>query len=94
LLWTLGEQIGRKNGQTADSAQLGIGVVKDFLKQIGIAEDSIVSYDGSGMSRSDLVTPAAVVAVYAYMAHQSKYSQVWRDSLTIAGVDGTLANRF
>jgi D-alanyl-D-alanine carboxypeptidase/D-alanyl-D-alanine-endopeptidase (penicillin-binding protein 4) len=28
------------------------------------------------------------------MAKQSKYPQVWRDSLTIGGVDGTLASRF
>jgi D-alanyl-D-alanine carboxypeptidase len=28
------------------------------------------------------------------MAKQSKYSQAWRDSLTIGGVDGTLASRF
>jgi D-alanyl-D-alanine carboxypeptidase len=28
------------------------------------------------------------------MAKQSKYSQAWRDSLTVGGVDGTLGNRF
>jgi len=28
------------------------------------------------------------------MAKQSRYSQAWRDALTIAGVDGTLRNRF
>jgi D-alanyl-D-alanine carboxypeptidase/D-alanyl-D-alanine-endopeptidase (penicillin-binding protein 4) len=26
--------------------------------------------------------------------NRSRYAPVWRDSLTIAGVDGTLANRF
>ncbi|CAN5324825.1 D-alanyl-D-alanine carboxypeptidase/D-alanyl-D-alanine-endopeptidase [soil metagenome] len=94
LLWTLGEQVGRKNGQVGDSAQLGIGVVKDFLKQIGVPEDGIVPNDGSGLSRHNLITPAAVTTLYTYMARQSKFSQAWRDSLTIGGVDGTLANRF
>lgn len=94
LLWTLGEQLGRKNGQTGDSAQLGIGVVKDFLKQIGVPEDGVIPHDGSGLSRHNLITPAAVTTLYTYMARQSKYSQAWRDSLTIGGVDGTLANRF
>ena len=94
LLWTLGEQLGRKNGQTADSAQLGISVVREFLKQIGVPDDSIVPWDGSGLSRHNLVTPAAVTAVYEYMGRQSKYSQAWRDSLTIGSVDGTLTNRF
>jgi D-alanyl-D-alanine carboxypeptidase/D-alanyl-D-alanine-endopeptidase (penicillin-binding protein 4) len=28
------------------------------------------------------------------MGKQSKFSQAWRDSLTIGGVDGTLRNRF
>jgi D-alanyl-D-alanine carboxypeptidase/D-alanyl-D-alanine-endopeptidase (penicillin-binding protein 4) len=34
------------------------------------------------------------VQLYIYMAKQSKYAQAWRDALTIAGVDGTLRNRF
>jgi D-alanyl-D-alanine carboxypeptidase/D-alanyl-D-alanine-endopeptidase (penicillin-binding protein 4) len=45
------------------------------------------------MSRHDLVTPNAVVALYTYMA-RSRNAQAWRDSLTIGGVDGTLRNRF
>lgn len=94
LLWTLGEQVGRRNGQTADSATLGIAVLKDFMKQIGVPDDGIIPYDGSGLSRHNLVTPAAVTTLYSYMAKQSRYSQAWRDSLTIGGIDGTLANRF
>ena len=94
LLWTLGEQIGRKNGGSGNSADLGKGVVKKFLGEIGIPADGIVQWDGSGLSRHDLITPSAVVTLYTYMAKQSQYSQAWRDSLTIAGVDGTLRNRF
>ncbi|MBK8303467.1 MAG: D-alanyl-D-alanine carboxypeptidase/D-alanyl-D-alanine-endopeptidase [Chloracidobacterium sp.] len=94
LLWTLGEQIGRKNGGSGNSDQLGLSVVKGFMKQIGVADDGIVQYDGSGLSRHDLITPSAVVTLYTYMAKQSKYAQAWRDSLTIGGVDGTLRNRF
>jgi D-alanyl-D-alanine carboxypeptidase/D-alanyl-D-alanine-endopeptidase (penicillin-binding protein 4) len=94
LLWTLGEQVGRKSSQSGDSAALGLTVVRAFLKDIGIAPDSVVQYDGSGLSRHDLITPSAVVALYTYMAKQSRFSQVWRDSLTIGGVDGTLRNRF
>lgn len=94
ILWTLGEQIGRKNGGSGDSSQLGLGVVKSFLKEIGIPADGILQYDGSGLSRHDLITPSAVVTLYTYMARQSKYAQAWRDSLSIGGVDGTLRNRF
>ena len=93
ILWTLGEQLGRSLSPTGDSSTLGINQVKMFLKDIGAADDGILQYDGSGLSRHDLITPSAVVTLYTYMAKQSKNAQVWRESLTIAGVDGTLANR-
>jgi len=93
ILRILGEQVGRPQGGSGESMQLGLAVVKGFLTSIGVPADGIVQYDGSGLSRHDLITPAAVVSVYIYMAKQSKYAQAWRDSLTIAGVDGTLKNR-
>lgn len=94
LLWTLGEEVGRKSGGSGDSSTLGLNVLKEFLKQAGIDADGIVPYDGSGMSRHNLVTPAANSRLYEYMAKESRYSRAWRDSLTIGGIDGTLTNRF
>lgn len=108
ILWTLGEQFGRKNGSPEifgnggsqedlskrTSAELGLKVVQDFLKQIGIAPDSVVQWDGSGLSRHNLITPSAAVQLYAYMAKQSRNALAWQNSLTIGGVDGTLRNRF
>lgn len=107
ILWTLGVEGFRKDrGQiptvsdgtnafpvTEDSSVLGLNQVKAFLKKIdGMAEDGIIQSDGSGLSRHDLITPAAVVTLYRYMAF-TQNAQAWRESLTIAGVDGTLANR-
>ena len=94
LLWTLGEQVGRQLSPNSDSSALGIRVVKEFLKQAGVPDDSVLQYDGSGLSRHNLITPSAVTALYTYMAKQSRFSQAWRDSLTVGGVDGTLGNRF
>jgi D-alanyl-D-alanine carboxypeptidase/D-alanyl-D-alanine-endopeptidase (penicillin-binding protein 4) len=107
ILWTLGEQERARlvdlpaikpndppNPKAADSYELGLGQVKSFLTSTGLPGDAIVQYDGCGMSRHDQVTPNDVVAVYTYMAKQSKYAQAWRDSLSIGGVDGTLKNRF
>ena len=104
ILWTLGENFrpnydptvlkGARNPVT-NSSDLGLMVVKAFLAEVvGIPDDGIMQYDGSGLSRHDLITPSAVVTLYTYMAKKSRYAQVWRDSLTIGGVDGTLANRF
>jgi D-alanyl-D-alanine carboxypeptidase/D-alanyl-D-alanine-endopeptidase (penicillin-binding protein 4) len=95
ILWTLGEQVGRKPGDTRDSYAIGLNVVKEFLTtSVGLPADAVVQYDGCGMSRHDVITPNAVVAIYDYMAKQSPNAQAWRDSLSIGGVDGTLANRF
>ncbi len=76
------------------SAELGIAEVKSFLTGIGVPADGIIQYDGSGLSRHNLVTPDAVIRLYTYMANRSKYAQAWRDNLSIAGVDGTLRTRF
>ena len=107
ILWTLGEKLeenkranqevvgvkGFPTPERPESSKLGLDAVKAFLKQIGVPDDGIIQYDGSGLSRHDVITPAAVVTLYSYMAKESKYAQVWRDSLTVAGVDGTLTNR-
>jgi D-alanyl-D-alanine carboxypeptidase/D-alanyl-D-alanine-endopeptidase (penicillin-binding protein 4) len=94
LLWTLGEEIGRRSGGSGDSSTLGLSVLKSFLRQAGIPDDGILPTDGSGLSRHNLMTPAANVRLYEYMAKESKNSAVWRNSLPIGGIDGTLANRF
>ncbi len=100
LLWTLGEQLRAKNGTASanlaarSSAELGITAVKEFLKEIGIADDAVLQHDGSGLSRHNLVTPTAVTHLYVHMSKNSRFSRAWRDSLTIGGVDGTLRNRF
>lgn len=94
ILWTLGERLGDKTNPKLSSAERGIAVVKNFLRQIGVPDDAILQYDGSGLSRHNLITPSAAVRLYEYMAKQSPYAAVWQNSLTIGGVDGTLRNRF
>lgn len=93
LLWTLGEQLGDKTKPNLSSAERGIGVVSNFLTQVGIASDAVKQYDGSGLSRHNLITPNSAVQLYTFMS-KSRYAQTWNDSLTIGGIDGTLRNRF
>ena len=94
ILWTLGEQergridvptIGPKRSARIREHLIAINSVsvrlKVFLHSIGIPSDAVVQYDGCGMSRHDVVTPNAVVAVYNYMAKQSHNAQAWRDAL-------------
>ncbi|MEP7076380.1 MAG: D-alanyl-D-alanine carboxypeptidase/D-alanyl-D-alanine-endopeptidase [Acidobacteriota bacterium] len=104
ILWTLGEKYREEMSASAattggaspsgNSDMLGLIVTKAFRHQIGIPDDAVIQHDGCGLSRHDLITASAVVQLYTYMAEQSKYSNEWRNALTIAGVDGTLRNRF
>lgn len=93
ILWTLGEQVGDKSNPKLTSAERGAAVVRNFLKDIGVPEGSVVIHDGSGLSRHNLITPNSVATLYTYMA-KSRYAAAWRDSLTIGGIDGTLRNRY
>ncbi|MEO6051181.1 MAG: D-alanyl-D-alanine carboxypeptidase/D-alanyl-D-alanine-endopeptidase, partial [Pyrinomonadaceae bacterium] len=64
ILWTLGEQSrvstistvstvapGTVHAAVPDSSTLGLTIVKGFMKQIGVPDDGILQYDGSGLSR-------------------------------------------
>ncbi|HVF22184.1 MAG TPA: D-alanyl-D-alanine carboxypeptidase/D-alanyl-D-alanine-endopeptidase, partial [Pyrinomonadaceae bacterium] len=74
------------------SEELGIEAVKTFLKSVGIRPEALVLDDGSGLSRSDMVTAEASVQLLTFMS-KHRYASVFRDALPIAGVDGTLRNR-
>ncbi|MFV0389948.1 MAG: D-alanyl-D-alanine carboxypeptidase/D-alanyl-D-alanine-endopeptidase [Pyrinomonadaceae bacterium] len=92
LLRVVGEEKGDKNDKEKSSLQKGIDVVNALLQKAGATAENTVQYDGSGLSRHNLVTPDSNVLLYEYM-DRSPYSVAWRDSLTIAGIDGTLKNR-
>ena len=64
----------------------------EFYESAGIAAGDVVQSDGSGLSRRNLVTPRAVVALLQYVSKQPWFD-VYYSSLPVAGVDGTLADR-
>ena len=63
-----------------------------FYAQAGIVEGDVTQTDGAGLSRHDLVTPRALVAVLRY-AQKQPWFDTYFASLPIAGVDGTLEDR-
>ena len=73
------------------SLQNGLALEQEFLTRLGIAKD-VVFYDGSGLSRYDLVTPRAVVKLLRWDARQSWWPVLY-DALPVAGQDGTLQDR-
>jgi len=78
---------------TGGSFEGGREAVKQFLLQAGLKEDEFTFLDGSGLSRRDLVTPAATVQLLIYAARQP-WGAAFEESLPVSGVDGSLADRF
>lgn len=75
------------------SREAGLDEMQAFLTEAAIdpAEYSLV--DGSGLSRQNLVTPAAIVKLLRYM-YAGARREAWVSTLPEAAVDGSLATRF
>src|SRR6266849_6802007 len=84
--------LGREKG-TAGTVEGGLEVLRGFLTQASVPADQYLFYDGSGLSRQNLVTPHAVVQLLRYAAQQP-WGNVYRSTFPVAGVDGSLSDRF
>ena len=92
-------QIGEALIKTLGLEKTGVGmtdsgavVMKRQLAAWGIDSMSTVIYDGSGMSRHDLVTPEAIVKILIGIQRDPSFAAFY-DALPIAGVDGTVRTR-
>ncbi|MFQ4137178.1 D-alanyl-D-alanine carboxypeptidase/D-alanyl-D-alanine-endopeptidase [Nodosilinea sp. PGN35] len=95
LFKTLGVTAGgniAEGDDVADASQAGGEAVKAALAEMGIGAAALRLADGSGLSRHNLVTPAALVDTLQVMINHPQ-GQAWRQSLAIAGQSGTLGNR-
>lgn len=84
--------LGKLEGD-AGSFEQGTRVVRQFLVNVGVADGDFFLYDGSGMSPDDRIAPRAFTTLLTYAARQP-WGEEWRATLPVAGVDGTLENRF
>ena len=75
---------------TADD---GLAVVRDTLSNWGVAPESYVARDGSGLSRNDYLSPDVLVAVLSAIWRDPRHAGAFRSALPAAGVSGTLANQ-
>jgi serine-type D-Ala-D-Ala carboxypeptidase/endopeptidase (penicillin-binding protein 4) len=83
--------LGRQKG-TAATVESGLEVMRGFLTKVGVPSEQYLFYDGSGLSRQNLVTPHAVTWLLTY-AWKQPWSTAFRDTLPVAGIDGSLADR-
>jgi len=87
-------QVGAGAGATnRDTERAGIAEMQTFLRSIGISHNMAQLEEGSGLSRGCLVTPSSTARLLAFM-NRHRDRDVFVDALPIAGVDGTLRNRF
>ncbi len=89
LFKTLGAESSGVQGNSFFSQQ----AIQKFMKENGIYSKNTEIVDGSGISRSDQVTPLALNGILEKMYFDLNNFDDFYNSLSIAGVDGTLGNR-
>ena len=82
------EQIGRERGDD----EAGLALIRLWLARAGISTERIALHDGCGLSRLDLVSPEVTVRLLLSLSKTAS-GQAFRQSLPIAGRDGTLGGR-
>ena len=71
----------------------GTAAMGAYLKKLGVPNSEFSFDGGSGLSRENRVSASAMVAVLA-AAYHGPHADVMLESLSVAGTDGTLKNRF
>ena len=85
--------IGKLHG-VSGSLSGGLDPETRFLtEQVHLDPAEFSLYDGSGLSRSDLITPHAFTQLLQY-AYAQPWAAQFRDTLPVAGEDGSLSTRF
>ena len=82
------EPPGRERGDD----EVGLAVMRVWLSRASVPSEHIALHDGSGLSRLDLVTPETSARLLVAMSKTAS-AGVFKESLPIAGRDGTLAGR-
>ncbi len=89
LFKILGAEFSKSQGTYFFSQQ----AIKDFLKKNDIPTFATEIVDGSGISRFDKITASSVNSLLERMYFDLVNFESFYNSLSIAGVDGTLGNR-
>ena len=75
------------------SIEDGVAAIEAMLAQAGAPRTGWDLFDGSGMSTYNRLAPRTVIALLRWAAAQP-WGEAWRRTLPVAGVDGTLDDRF
>lgn len=86
------QRAGSEIGAPINSEDLGIRALRTFLAKAGVPRGDVQFEEGSGLSRNNLTTPNATIALLQYMSRHTE-ADAYLNALPIAGVDGTLRSR-
>jgi len=98
ILRTLGRERGelvalpQGAGREIGDDEAGLAVIRLWLTRAGISTTQLALHDGSGLSRLDLVTPETSARLLLFLA-KTNVGSAFKESLPIAGRDGTLGGR-
>jgi D-alanyl-D-alanine carboxypeptidase/D-alanyl-D-alanine-endopeptidase (penicillin-binding protein 4) len=70
----------------------GVEAIRSAISPLGVNPNTYVQVDGSGLSRSNRAEPETFVSLLKAISATPE-SQIFYDSLSIGGVNGTLRNR-
>ncbi len=71
----------------------GLTLISNYLAELGIESDQYHLDDGSGLSRQNKLSPNAITTVLLGMYKHHNW-KMYKDSLAVAGTDGTIAKYF
>jgi serine-type D-Ala-D-Ala carboxypeptidase/endopeptidase (penicillin-binding protein 4) len=74
------------------AARIARRLTAERLNAWGAASDGFLIWDGSGLSRQDLISPETILRVLDAMRRAPTFP-LYYDALPVAGVDGTLRSR-
>lgn len=77
----------------AATAPRALERLHETLRSWGVAPESYLARDGSGLSRYDYVTADAMTWLLTYLWMDPRHAETFASTLPVAGVSGTLANR-
>ncbi|MGL6284112.1 MAG: D-alanyl-D-alanine carboxypeptidase/D-alanyl-D-alanine endopeptidase, partial [Microcoleaceae cyanobacterium] len=89
LLHWLGKTAANPNSNTVTD---GLKAIANILTSLQVSPNHYVIKDGSGLSRHNMISPIALVETLRAM-EKSPYAEIYKNSLPIAGMSGTLKNR-
>ncbi len=90
---TIFKCVGADFGQPPGTLEKGSTAVIEFLTSLGIPRNDFEILEGSGLTRHNLVNSNLYIQLLKYLYDREDIFDAFYQSLTVAGVDGTLKSR-